>query len=505
MLFIGTLEIHEVEVALKYGIGLGIGGLPLDVYRRRPIEGISSTVAEIYSELDVEFMYTMDATIDLTRLSDEPGNRTSRNRRRRLRRRQLNKVNAKRRRERIASAILAEIDNELSDVDCVYDIDEATVDLTGPADKIGTTSRRRRRRFQKRKLEQANNVQDAKRYRNDGLNDVEFMYDVNDTIDLTRLANEVGMMPDCRMEGGSSPVINGIEFCINMIENEFNEYNNNIERQLVKLSSSFIDVPDIRYNQDMEYDMNATIDLTRHTEEAGTTNFYQREDESTKSGMELWTDTMENEFDENDDDVIFIDTNYVKHSSSVGDEQERRSAQHITNHRIGIFCPRPYRSRLMNRIMSAMDSIPAWKPYPQYKRNGYSLDTMWFLAANEFSASWMIDTVAAIAKEPNWRAVSLLVEPWNNNFVVKNVIELTLPWKRYPGNRKAKVVQRLRKANVVYGSNHWNLIGCKLEKFKIRVRLAVNEETMLSLKKTQFYVFYGFSQYRCQVIKATTK
>lgn len=181
------------------------------------------------------------------------------------------------------------------------------------------------------------------------------------------------------------------------------------------------------------------------------------------------------------------------------------TAGSISNLRVGIFCPRPYRSRLMNAIMNAMDNMQDCEPHPQFKRNGFSLDTLWFLAANEYSALWMISTVEQISKKKFWRRACLIVEPWSSKFVVKNVLQLTLPWKQYRGNKKAKVIERLRKANMMHGSNRWNLIGCKLGNWKIQVTLAVNEETMDSLKRTQFYVFYGFSQYRSQVVKTALK
>lgn len=159
----------------------------------------------------------------------------------------------------------------------------------------------------------------------------------------------------------------------------------------------------------------------------------------------------------------------------------------------------------MNAIMTAMDSLPIEKPHPQFKRNGFHLDTLWFLGANAYSTSWMISTVEKLSKEPFWRQARILIEPWSSKFVVKNVLQLVLPWKRYPGNRKWKVIQRLRKANLMHGSNLWNLIGCKLDKWKVQVTLAVNEKTMESLKRTQFYVFYGFSQYRCEVVQTSLK
>lgn len=325
MLYIGTLELHEIELALKYEIGLGYLGLPLDVYRR-PAENTSLTILEADDEQsDVEYVYEANSTIDLTRTTDEEA----------------------------------------------------------PAG--------RRKRKRKRASKSA-----AKRRR--------------------------------------------------VVDNE-----------------------------------------------------------STEEELEFWVDEEANRNDENNNDVTFTGVVPLKHAPSLTScKPEQRAHRRVTNLRIGIFCPRPYRSRLMNGIMSAMDSLPPWELYPQFKRNGYSLDTMWFLAANDYSACWMISTVESISKEPGWRQVSLLVEPWNNKFVVKNVLQLMLPWKFYRGNKKGNVVQRLRKANVIHGSNRWNLIGCKMSKHKIQVTLAVNEQTIQSLKRTQFYVFYGFSQYRCKIIRTAS-
>nr|XP_019553223.2 uncharacterized protein LOC109422798 [Aedes albopictus] len=220
---------------------------------------------------------------------------------------------------------------------------------------------------------------------------------------------------------------------------------------------------------------------------------------------EFWMDLMEMDDDENFN-IGTCEESDSKSSSHVPDYWILSDDDPpVTNLRVGIFCPRPYRARLMNAIMTAMDSLPIEKPHPQFKRNGFHLDTLWFLGANAYSTSWMISTVEKLSKEPFWRQARILIEPWSSKFVVKNVLQLVLPWKRYPGNRKWKVIQRLRKANLMHGSYLWNLIGCKLDKWKVQVTLAVNEETMESLKRTQFYVFYGFSQYRCEVVQTSLK
>lgn len=234
----------------------------------------------------------------------------------------------------------------------------------------------------------------------------------------------------------------------------------------------------------------------------------EREDETSTDDddddqPEFWIDLMETDDNENFDAGTWQE-NDSKPSSPVPDYWILSDNDPpVTNLRVGIFCPRPFRARLMNAIMIAMDNIPMEKPHPQFKRNGFHLDTLWFLGANEYSASWMISTVEKLSKTKLWRQVQILVEPWSSKFMVKNVLQLVLPWKYYPGNKKGKVIQRLRKANLMHGSHLWNLIGCKSSKMKIQVTLAVNEETMESLKRTQFYVFYGFSQYRCEVIQTS--
>ncbi|XP_065089079.1 uncharacterized protein LOC135710434 [Ochlerotatus camptorhynchus] len=226
---------------------------------------------------------------------------------------------------------------------------------------------------------------------------------------------------------------------------------------------------------------------------------------STDDEPEFWIDLMDMDDNENFNSGV-LQPYDLKCSSPIPEHwSPLENAFSITNLRVGIFCPRPFRSRLMNAIMNAMDNMQDCEPHPQYKRNGFSLDTLWFLAANEYSALWMISTVEQISKKKYWRRACLIVEPWSSKFVVKNVLQLTLPWKQYRGNKKAKVIERLRKANLMHGSNRWNLIGCKLGNLKIQVTLAVNEETMDSLKRTQFYIFYGFSQYRCQVVKTALK
>ncbi|XP_062540787.1 uncharacterized protein LOC134208856 [Armigeres subalbatus] len=220
---------------------------------------------------------------------------------------------------------------------------------------------------------------------------------------------------------------------------------------------------------------------------------------------EFWIDVMETDENENYN-CATLQIDGSKFPSNFSDHWVLSDHDPpVTNLRIGIFCPRPYRTRLMNAIMNIMDQLPLEEPHPQYKRNGFYLDTLWFLAANSYSASWMISKVEKLSKLKIWRQARIIVEPWSDRFIVKNVLQLVLPWKNYRGNRKTRVIQRLRKANLMHGSNLWNLIGCKMAKFKIQVTLAVNEETIESLKRTQFYVFYGFSQYRCKVIKTALK
>lgn len=218
---------------------------------------------------------------------------------------------------------------------------------------------------------------------------------------------------------------------------------------------------------------------------------------------EFWIDLMETGDNANNKNETWqtdgskIQSPYPDYWTISDDDQP------VTNQRIGIFCPRPYRARLMNAIMNIMDQLPSEEPYPQFKRNGFYLDTLWFLAANDYSAVWMISKVEKLSKQKTWRRARIIVEPWSSKFIVKNVLQLVLPWKKYPGNSKTNVIRRLRKANLMHGSHLWNVVGCKLGKIKIKVTLAVNEETIESLKRTQFYVFYGFSQYRCNVIKTS--
>ncbi|XP_055586182.1 uncharacterized protein LOC129738889 [Uranotaenia lowii] len=173
----------------------------------------------------------------------------------------------------------------------------------------------------------------------------------------------------------------------------------------------------------------------------------------------------------------------------------------FTERRIGVYCPRPYQQRLMNAIANQIDKTTYASIFPKFNRNGASLDTMWFLAANFYSASWMISTVKEISKQPNWRNVDILVEPWNENFVVKNVISLLLPWTS-KGVDKRVAFDRLRQANSAHGSRRWNLIRCKRVRGRnnIVLRMAVSRKTLESLNRTQFNVFYGLSQYRCKIV-----
>lgn len=207
-----------------------------------------------------------------------------------------------------------------------------------------------------------------------------------------------------------------------------------------------------------------------------------------------YIDTMDFENDENDNYTNFNSPQNIKASSSFVVEPP------IHNERIGIFCPLPFRKRLLNAIITAMDDVPDWQQCPQFKRNGYKLDTVWFVPADKFSKKWLISTVKDLSKQPAWHRAGLVIEPWSPRFVMRNILQFSLPWKPTPGNGKSKVVQRLRKANKMHGSHRWNLIGCRLVDRRINVFMAVNDQTIRSLKPTQFNVYYGFSRYRCQVM-----
>lgn len=169
--------------------------------------------------------------------------------------------------------------------------------------------------------------------------------------------------------------------------------------------------------------------------------------------------------------------------------------------RMGIFCPRVFRQRFLGAIMSAMDNMPHWQPVPQFKRTGYKLDTIWFVPVDAYSTNWLVSIVENISKKPRWHRAGIFIEPWSMQFVMRNVIRFTLPWKPGgPGNGKGRVVQRLRKANRRHESHRWNQIGCRVVGRRIYVFMAVNDYALRSLARGNFSVFYGFSRYRCQVM-----
>ncbi|XP_058443189.1 uncharacterized protein LOC131425367 [Malaya genurostris] len=398
-----------------------------------------------------------------------------------------------------ASPEVVVVDNELNEVQFVSGM-TAIVDLTNLSDGVGNTSychhRSRNRKYNRTRRRLTGKTSNEP-------SDVEFVCNNDITVDLTGLTDDTETMVRNRIDNGA------------------------MKEEIESINHSFLDIKVDPTDVELVDEMNVAVDLTVHNNGNATTclSHDQKVEDNYSSTVKInheptdvesvcekdatidLTDLTDDiEFDENVNDSILVSTNEMKRFPYGHDEKVQKGRVNSSNnYRVGIFCPRPFRSRLMNRIMAVMDRIPVSEPYPQYKRNGYSLDTMWFLAANEFSSSWMTATIERISKESYWRRIPLLVEPWNNNFVVKNVLELILPYIKYPGNGKGMVIQRLRKANQAYGSNRWNLMGCKAENLKIRILLAVNEKTMLLLKKTQFYVFYGFSQYRCRVLKATTR